>query len=88
MIPSNIQSWYRRLISDFVHEVDGKTYQDKSAQLHLQDYWTKWCDSVKKSPLLNNMAGNAFLFDFILPRCNFDTLPGPHNLKQWSLINE
>ena len=43
-IPHRNSPKHRRLISDLVPEVDANTYQAKSLQLHLQCYWSKWCD--------------------------------------------
>ena len=49
-IPCRNSHKYRRLISDLVSEVDENAYHGKSVQLHLQGYWTKWCDFVKNDP--------------------------------------
>ena len=49
-IPCRNSHKYRRLISDLVCEVDENAYHGKSVQLHLQGYWTKWCDFVKNDP--------------------------------------
>ena len=46
-IPCRNSHEYRRLISELVGEVFESGYQTKSVQVHLQGYWTKWCDFEK-----------------------------------------
>ena len=47
IIPRRNSRKYRRLNFDLVGEVDEYAYHAKSVQLHLQHYWTKWCDCEK-----------------------------------------
>ena len=78
----------RRLISDLVGEVDENAYHAKSAQLHLQGYWTKWCDFVKNGLSWKTLlAMPSSLISFCLG-ATFDTLPSPSNLKCWRVVTE
>ena len=57
-------------------------------QLHLQGYWTKWCDFVKNDLSWKTLlAMPSSLISFCLG-ATFDTLPSPSNLKRWRLITE
>ena len=79
---------YRRLISNLVGEVDENAYNAKSVQLHLQGYWTKWCDFVKNDLSWKTLlVMPSSLISFCLG-ATFDTLPSPSNLKRWRLITE
>ena len=86
-IPRRNSHEYRRLISDLIGEVDENANHAKSVQLHLQGYWTKWCDFVK-----NDLSWKALLalpssmISFCLG-ATFDT-PSASNLKRWRLITE
>ena len=87
-IPRRNSHEYRRLISDLVGEVDENAYHAKSVQLHLQGYWTKWCDFVKNDLSWKTLlAMPSSLISFCLG-ATFDTLPSPSNLKCWRLITE
>ena len=87
-IPRRNSHEYRRLISDLVGEVDENAYHAKSVQLHLQGYWTKWCDFVKNDLSWKTLlAMPSSLISFCLG-ATFDTLPSPSNLKHWRLITE
>ena len=87
-IPRRNSHEYRRLISDLVGEVDENPYHAKSVQLHLQGYWTKWCDFVKNDCSWKTLlAMPSSLISFCLG-ATFDTLPSPSNLKRWRLITE
>ena len=87
-IPRRNSHEYRRLISDLVSEVDENAYHAKSVQLHLQGYWTKWCDFVKNDLSWKTLlAMPSSLISFCLG-ATFDTLPSPSNLKLWRLITE
>ena len=79
---------YRRLISDLVGEVDENAYHSKSVHLHLQGYWTKWCDFVKNDLSWKTLlAMPSSLISFCLGAI-FDKLPSPSSLKRWRLILE
>ena len=79
---------HRRLISDLVSVVDENAYHAKSVQLHLQGYWTKWCDFVKNDLSWKTLlAMLSSLISFCLG-ATFDTLPSPVDLKRWRLITE
>ena len=87
-IPRRNSHKYRRLIWDLVGEVDENAYNAKSVQLHLQGYWTKWCNFVK-----NDLSWKTLLAmpSSLISSClgaTFDTLPSPSNLKRWRLITE
>ena len=72
---------YRRLISDLVGEVDENAYHAKSVQLHLQGYWTKWCDFVKNDLSWRTLlVMPSSLISFCLG-ATFDTLPSTSNLN-------
>ena len=88
-IPRRNSHEYRGLVSNLVSEVDENAYHNKSAQLHLQGYWTKWCDFVKKDLSWKTLlAMPSSLISFCL-LVTFDTpLPSPSNLKRWRLITE
>ena len=63
-------------------------YHAKSVQLHLQGYWTKWCDFVKNDLSWKTLLGMpSSLISFCLG-ATFDTLPSPSNLKRWRQITE
>ena len=79
---------YRKLVSHLVGEVDENAYYAKSVQLHLQGYWTKWCDFVKNDLSWKTLlAMPSSLISFCLG-ATFDTLPCPSNLKCWRVITE
>ena len=85
-IPCRNSHEYRRL--DLVGEVDENACHAKSVQLHLQGYWTKWCDFVKNDLSWKTLlAMPSSLISFCLG-ATFDTLPSPSNLKRWRLITE
>ena len=87
-IPRRNSHEYRRLISDLVGEVDENAYHAQSVQLHLQGYWTKWCDFVKNDLSWKILlAMPSSLISFCLG-ATFDTLPSPSNSKRWGLITE
>ena len=68
--------------------IDENAYHAKSVQLHLQGYWTKWCDFVKNDLSWKTLlAMPSSLISFCLG-ATFDTLPSPSNLKRWRLITE
>ena len=74
-IPLRNSHKYRRLISDLVGEVNENAYHAQSVQLHLQGYWTKWCDFVKNDlswKTLLEMPSSLILFCL---GATFDTLP-------------
>ena len=78
-IPRRNSDEYRRLISDLVGEVDKNAYHAKSVQLHLQGYWTKWCDFVKNDLSWKTLLAMPFsLISFCLG-ATFDTLPSHSN---------
>ena len=73
-IPRRNSHGYRRLISDLVDEVDENAYHAKSVQLHVQGYWTKWCDFAKNDLSSKTLlAMPASLISFCLG-ATFDTL--------------
>ena len=71
-----------------VSEVDENAYHAKFVQLHLQSYWTKWCDFVKNDPSWKTLLEMpSSLISFCLG-ATFYTLPSPSNLSRWRLIAE
>ena len=87
-IPCRNSHKYRRLISDLVGEINENAYQAKPVELHLQGYWTKWCDFVKNDLSWKTLlATPSSLFSFCLGAI-FDTLPSPSKLKRLRLITE
>ena len=87
-IPRRNSHKYRKFVSHLVSEVDENAYYAKSVQLHLQGYWTKWCDFVKNDLSWKTLlAMPSSLISFCLG-ATFDTLPCPSNLKCWRVITE
>ena len=87
-IPPRNTYEYRSLISDLVNEDDENKYQAKSVQLHMQGYWTRWCNFVKNDLSWKTLlAMPSSLITFCLG-ATFDTLPSPSNLKRWKIITE
>ena len=87
-IPGRNSHEYRRLISDLVGEVDENAYHAKSVQLHLQGYWTKWCDFVKNDLSWKTLLAMPSSLISLCLGATFDTLSSPSNLKRWRLITE
>ena len=87
-IPAKNSQEYRKLISDLVCEVDENAYQAKSVQLHMQGYWTQWCDYIKSDLSWKTLlAMPTPLLSFCLG-ATYNTLPCPSNLKRWKLSTE
>ena len=76
---------FRKLIAGIVNEKEEEAFKAKAVQLHLQGYWTQWCDFVRNDLSWRSLlAMPPQLVSFCLG-ATFNTLPCPSNLKRWRL---
>ena len=81
-VPSKNSPEYRRLIADLVTEVDQNEYHAKAVQLHMQGYWTQWCEYIKTDLSWKTLlAMPSSLITFCLG-ATYNILPCPSNLKR------